>query len=162
MFTLMLEKLLHKKWMVVCLLIGNILLISVAVSHPMYRVSSFQRMLTDEFEEYEEANPEAWNWPATFTVIFRKASKAAGTDVAALKQFFLDSNEEFGIDTLETIEFHYLAEQKAEPAVERDETVDWGFKLSMMTDFYDHIELVAGRLPSDELVDGNCIEVIVP
>ena len=40
--------------MVLCLLIGNILLISVAASYPLYRVSSFQKMLTDEFENYKE------------------------------------------------------------------------------------------------------------
>lgn len=54
MFSLMLHKLQHKKWMVLCLLIGNILLVSVAASYPLYRVSSFQRMLTDEFEQYTE------------------------------------------------------------------------------------------------------------
>ena len=31
------QKLLHKKWMVVSLLIGNILLIAIACSNPMYQ-----------------------------------------------------------------------------------------------------------------------------
>ena len=36
MFHLMLQKVLHKKWMAISLLIGNILLVAIAVSHPMY------------------------------------------------------------------------------------------------------------------------------
>ena len=56
MLTLIFQKLIHKKWMVFSLLVGNILLVAVAVSYPMYRNSSFQRMLTDEFERYQEKN----------------------------------------------------------------------------------------------------------
>lgn len=49
--------------MVLSLLVGNILLVAVAVSYPMYRNSSFQRMLTDEFENYREKNAV---WPAVW------------------------------------------------------------------------------------------------
>ena len=40
MFHLVLQRILHKKWMVASLLIGNILLIAIAVSHPMYQEAS--------------------------------------------------------------------------------------------------------------------------
>ena len=52
MLRFLIQKLLHKKWMVVSLLIGNILLIAIAVSHPMYKRAALNRMLTDEFETY--------------------------------------------------------------------------------------------------------------
>ena len=58
MLQIMLQKLLHKKWMVVCLLIGNILLVAVAASHPMYQAASLHRMLLDEFIVYLEENNE--------------------------------------------------------------------------------------------------------
>ena len=56
MFHLMLQKILHKKWMAASLLIGNILLVAIAVSHPMYQEASRNRMLTDEFANYMKDN----------------------------------------------------------------------------------------------------------
>ena len=56
MFHLMLQKVLHKKWMAISLLIVNILLVAIAVSHPMYQDASRNRMLTDEFTNYMKDN----------------------------------------------------------------------------------------------------------
>ena len=65
MFRFMIQKLLHKKWMVICLLIGNILLIAVACSNPMYKNASLQRALTRSFSDYIETNGEN---PAVITL----------------------------------------------------------------------------------------------
>ena len=54
MFHLVLQRILHKKWMVASLLIGNILLIAITVSHPMYQEASKRHMLTDGFTNYLE------------------------------------------------------------------------------------------------------------
>ena len=118
-------------------------------------------MLTDEFEEYRDDNPQAWVWPATFSVTFRKSAKADGTDLTKLEEFVENGKKEFAIPTKEEITFAYLAEQKSDPIIPRHETVDWGFKISMMTNLYDHIELTAGRFPEDRVLDDNVIEVIV-
>ena len=56
MFRFMLQKLRHKKWLALCLLIGNILLVAVAAGYPMYKDASLQRMLSDEFEAFAEKN----------------------------------------------------------------------------------------------------------
>ena len=54
------QKLLHKKWMVVSLLIGNILLIAIACSNPMYQGAALQKTLSSKLDEYiqeENQNP---------------------------------------------------------------------------------------------------------
>lgn len=51
MIRFLMQKLLHKKWMVVSLLIGNVLLIAIACSNPMYKNASLQRTLTKSFED---------------------------------------------------------------------------------------------------------------
>ena len=51
MLRVMLQKLWHKKWMALCLLLGSVLLIASVVSFPMYRNAAFNRMLQDEFEQ---------------------------------------------------------------------------------------------------------------
>ena len=61
MLGVMLQKLWHKKWMVVCLLLGIVLLVATVVSFPMYRKAAYDRMLADEFTEYLETEGD---WPA--------------------------------------------------------------------------------------------------
>ena len=48
------NKIFSKKWMVISLLIGNILLISIAASSPMYSDAVLQRMLTKDLAEMME------------------------------------------------------------------------------------------------------------
>ena len=158
MFSLMFQKLLHKKWMVICLLIGNILLISVAVSHPMYRTSSFQRMLTDEFDaSYEKRGV----WPAINTVTYRKAGKNTGLDPEKIQEYVDNSKDAFGVSTLYDIFFVTTVEYKVEPFVERDSDVSHSLKVAYMSGIEDHISLVSGRMPVDGITEDGFIEVII-
>ena len=54
MLRLLLQQLIHKKWMVASLLIGNILLIAIVASFPMYKEASLQKMLITEYDNYLE------------------------------------------------------------------------------------------------------------
>ena len=49
MLGVMLQKLWHKKWMVVCLLLGIVLLVATVVSFQMYRKAAFDRLLYVDF-----------------------------------------------------------------------------------------------------------------
>lgn len=158
MFSLMFQKLLHKKWMVICLLIGNILLIAVAVSHPMYRTSSFQRMLTDEFKAYEEAKND---WPTVFCMVYRKSGKTEGTSVETVKYYMEAANEQFDVPLLYKTRFITLNELQISPVIARDETIGRSVRIASMTGIRDHIELVSGRYPQDGLTDDGVIEVAV-
>ena len=55
MLRVMLQKLWHKKWMVLCMLLGSLLLIATVISFPLYRTAAFDRMLQDELEAYMTA-----------------------------------------------------------------------------------------------------------
>ena len=53
------QKLIHKKWMVVCLLIGNILLAAIASSNPMYQDAALEKTLKSKYSNYiEETNKD--------------------------------------------------------------------------------------------------------
>ena len=65
MFKFVLNKMLNKKWMVLSLLIGNILLISIACVNPMYTQAVLQRMLTRNLAQYMEENNR---YPGTLTI----------------------------------------------------------------------------------------------
>ena len=51
MLKFVLRKMLNKKWMVLALLIGNILLVSITAGNPMYTQAVLQRTLTQSLQE---------------------------------------------------------------------------------------------------------------
>ncbi|MBR1930524.1 MAG: ABC transporter permease [Lachnospiraceae bacterium] len=158
MFSLMLHKLLHKKWMVLCLLIGNVLLIAVAVSFPLYRVSSFQKMLTDEFAQYRE---QEGRWPAVFGVALNKLKGSSATGFAVMEQETDEAVEELGIDVLERVTTYRLSAQKTEATVVRDDESIKRITLGAISDLENHIELLYGRLPETERDAQGHLEVMV-
>ena len=46
MFRFISQKLLNKKWLILSILIGNILLVGIACCNPMYSRAALQKMLT--------------------------------------------------------------------------------------------------------------------
>ena len=71
MLGIMLEKMWHKKWMNVCLLLGCVLLIATVVSFPIYRAAAYNRMINDEFENYISTEGR-WPTMISATVVSRK------------------------------------------------------------------------------------------
>lgn len=158
MFSLMIQKLLHKKWMVLCLLIGNILLISVAVSHPMYRVSSFQKMLTDEFNQYKEDNQ---CWPAIFEVKYGTIKGGAGTGYTVMEEETQKAVEKLHVGVVQQTATYELSSQKAESKIIRDGEDEKRITLAAVAGISDNVELVEGNFPSESISDEGFIEVMV-
>lgn len=52
MIRFVIRKMLNKKWMVLALLVGNILLVSITAGNPMYTRAVLQRTLTRNLETY--------------------------------------------------------------------------------------------------------------
>uniref|UniRef100_UPI004057179C FtsX-like permease family protein n=1 Tax=Acetatifactor sp. TaxID=1872090 RepID=UPI004057179C len=158
MFSLMLHKLMHKKWMVLCLLIGNILLISVAASYPMYRVSSFQKMLMDEFENYiEEENC----WPSIFSVKYSTLKGGGKIGFSTMEQEAGNAIEQLDVEMMDTVVAYHLGTQRATPAVVRDDETSKRLTLAAITNMNEHVEIVYGRYPSEEVDEEGFIEIMV-
>ena len=94
MLRFMLQKLMHKKGLVISLLIGNILLIAVASSHAMYRSASLQRMLTNEFIEIVEQTNEH---PLMFTLTHSVNKLSSTESFFETKQVAETLCESFGV-----------------------------------------------------------------
>ena len=158
MFSLMLHKLVQKKWMVLCLLIGNILLIAVAVSFPLYRVSSFQKMLTDEFSQYRE---EEQRWPAVFGVACSRIKGGGAISFATMEKETEAAVKELGVAVKEQVTTYRLSTQKTTPSVARDGENVKRITLAAISGMEQHIELLYGRTPSAGLDQEGCLEVMV-
>ena len=50
MFRFIIQKIINKKWLIFCLLIGSMLLIAISCCNPMYTSAALQKMLTDELD----------------------------------------------------------------------------------------------------------------
>ena len=59
------QKLLNKKWLILCILIGNVLLVAIASCNPMYTKAALQKMLTTKMDNYIE---EEGKYPGLLTV----------------------------------------------------------------------------------------------
>ena len=158
MYTLIIQKLLHKKWMVLSLLIGNILLIAVAVSYPMYRNSSFQRMLTDEFRNYQEKNG---GWPAVWGVSHARSLGRAGLSYEKLTAYVESCRAQLNVPLYREIEFLSTALDEVSPVVERQERLQRRLEITAVTDLEQEVSVYAGRLPESELAQDGCLEVMV-
>lgn len=158
MLTLILQKIMHKKWMVLCLLIGNILLLAVAVSYPMYRTSSFQRMLTDEFDAYLD---KYGDWPAMVTVTHNRSKGREGVSYETLMNYMDYVNQELDVPILQEIQFLSTSIVETHPVIQRDERVTRQIRISAMSGLEEHVTLYAGRMPESGLIDGEYLEVIV-
>jgi putative ABC transport system permease protein len=160
------RKMARNKWLIASLLAGYILFTALMCSIPLYTNGIMQNLLTSELEAYQAHN-------GIYTGIVRVESDysyyVGGWDVrkwlyndvtSRLEEGFI---AEVGVPAAQKTVFHSTKAWKAiEDYRERDvPRGDVILRFGYMTDFERHMELIAGRLPSVEPVDG-VYEVLVP
>lgn len=154
MFRFMLAKLKHKKWMVLCLLIGNILLIAVSASQSIYKTASFEKMFEEEFDRKLE---KTGKWPFTL----RTTAITALPETAEEKfQKSVEIAKDFNLP-IKLSRFHFrIREEVAASTFEREDMDSIRMSVGIITGMEERIELVAGRMYEDT-GNPNLIEVIV-
>lgn len=159
MIRIMLQKLLHKKWMVISLLIGNILLIAIAVSHPMYKDASLQRMLTDEFTSYLKENNEN---PALLSIVGRVRKSDGFADYQKMKELSETICGELGLTEQLRAVHNNLITSTAVSAMDRDDAgTEKKLMIGSMSDLAEHSQVISGRMYSDSPAEDGCIEAVV-
>jgi len=154
----MLQKLIHKKWMILSLLIGNILLISIAVSHPMYKNASLDRMLLDEFTQFLEENN---TYPGMIT-IEGKIRKKEGIDSYYKAKDVADNlSNTLGLTLINKISDLKVVESKANSLMNRDDSKEKKISLASISNMEEHITLLSGTMYSNEILENGMIEAIV-
>jgi len=151
------RKIANKKWMFLALLIGNILLSAIACSNPLYADAVMQRMLDDDLEAYLEAKN---SYPGNIIVSFSGAAKR-NTLLDEVEEFALSLPEKYGVNAIHEVRYYYLPSAMCVPEVERDDANNKTASLGTLSDFEDHISIVAGRMYSDTPREDGVIEVVV-
>lgn len=158
MLRFMFHKLIHKKWMVLSLLLGNILLIAIAASHPMYKEASLQRMLTDEFEKlFEEKN----TYPALIT-LKSTAERHDNQEFHRVRELSNNICRELGIELYQRMEYFNVVSTKVTSQYERaDNYGEFRVIIGALEDMEENINIVSGRINSNEITEDGFIEAVV-
>jgi len=158
MIRFLFQKMLHKKWLVFSLFIGNILLIAIAASHPMYKNAAINRMYNDEFSQYVEDNNKH---PALITINMTRL-KYEEQPIVERRQEIIDAwPDRIGIPYEYNISFRFQLQQTAvweKPRTGSPESLR--LSLSNMTGFSDHIQIISGRMYEPGL-DDRLVEAVV-
>lgn len=154
------QKLMHKKWMVVCLLIGNILLAAIASSNPMYRDAALEKTLKSKYSSYIEANNQ---YPGVITF---EASMDAGKgheeefgamqDMASKGAESLDVAQKYLISLMETskIRGEFLQSRGKKNTTK-------SMRIAAMSGLSEHVNILAGEKYSGELLADGSIPVVL-
>jgi len=157
MLRFVVRKMMRKRWMVLALLIGNILLISITASNPMYTQAVLQRTLTNTLQEYIETQN---SYPMAVTITANASAK--------YNQLVLETEarqsaipEEFGLPVVEQLCCYSLGSSSLQSNLVRDEKTVGSIVLGCLSDMPEHIELIDGRMYSSEPDEDGVIDVIL-
>ena len=154
MFRFMLAKLKHKKWMLLCLLIGNILLVAVSSSYAVYQSASFERMFVKEFDRKWE---KTGKWP------FMLRTSGWTVTPQATENLYSQTDKmvtELGLPVKERQIHRKVRSDVAKPVTARKGIEQIRVSVGYITDMEEHITIIEGRMYEETQYD-NYIEVIV-
>ncbi len=153
------RKMINKKWMLLSLLIGNVLLIAVAAANPMYSRAILQRTLTRQLGVYLEENNRD---PGKVTIknSYNFTVNRTNEKLQHVEEMQQQLNEELGVahsarevsfsvDNIRAVSTMQLEGEEAKRV-----------KLVGYTGVEDRIEIIHGEMFSDQVKD-NVISVVV-
>ena len=154
------QKLIHKKWMVVCLLIGNILLAAIASSNPMYRDAALEKTLKSKYSAYIEKK-NAYPGVITFQASM-DAGKGHEEDFIDMKNTAEKSAETLGVDQKYLISLYETSKLRGDFVQSRgNKTSTKSMRIAALSGISDHIKILAGENCGDQLLEDGSIPVIL-
>jgi putative ABC transport system permease protein len=150
------------KWMMLCLLVGNILLVGIVSGTPLYSHATMQRILQKDLDAFQIANNAH---PATMSMSYsfnnvRDEHKLSTYETTA-NTYVPAVIRNLGVPPLSTLEQLTMVNWHSQPATPREERPRIrALNITTQQNFEEHITLVAGRMPANELVEGNVLEVL--
>ena len=106
MLGIMLEKMWHKRWMNLSLLLGCVLLVATAVSFPLYQEAAYNRMLQDEFNVYLSSNGK---WPGVINMSVESRRDSHGERIRTIEEFIPELYDDLGLKETICTSFFYFA-----------------------------------------------------
>ena len=154
------QKLIHKKWMVICLLIGNILLAAIASSNPMYQNAALEKTLKSKFSNYiEETN--AYPGIVTFEASMN-AGKGHEDEYKQMAETAAGAAEELDVEQTYLTNVVGISKTRGEFLESRgNKSSTKSMRIAAMTELQEHITILAGECYGDSLLSDGAIPVIL-
>lgn len=158
------QKLLNKKWLILSIVIGNILLVAIASCNPMYTKAALRKMLTSEMDTYlEEKN----QYPGTIFVEAKLGMSLLHKGSSYFNDYtnvFNTVKDLYGIEPMQQIS--YLGNTTGQEAkfVNSRESSSENYikiKLASLTDLENHVEMISGQMYGKTPDADGVIDVIV-
>lgn len=154
------QKLLHKKWMVISLLIGNLLLIAIACSNPMYQGAALQKTLSSKLSNYiqsENDNPGVLSFVANL-----KGQDGQAEAYEDLRQRAESAAEELDVVQTYLIKQHVSSKTRGYYVGDRKkDSMSKTLRLTSLSELDRHITMMSGKMYEDKIADDGCLEAIV-
>ena len=147
MLGVLIQKIWHKKWMVLCLLLGCILLIATVISFPLYRNAAFDRMLVDMFNNELETTGQ---WPAKNIMTMVSKKDKTGNSIRIMEEVFPTLNSTLGVDGKESIKYYALSKGNVESEMKRQDLKDVALRIGFMSNLPDHAKMLSGEMYSED------------
>lgn len=159
MLGVMFQKLLSKKWMFFCLLLGCVLLIATVISFPLYQNAAFDGMLHDQFEE---RLLESGEWPAKIRTVAVSKKGTGGVELWNMENLMHGLADFLGVETKENTFFYRLQKFRLNLLQSREDLTTVSLRTGYMTNLPEHVSLLSGEMYSEDGVnDEGFIEVVV-
>lgn len=159
MLGIMLQKMWHKKWMNLSLLLGCILLVATVVSFPLYQKAAYDRMLQDEFRNYITSQGK---YPTTISMKSVSQRDKTGKTKSKIEEKMSTIAADLGTTSKLNLQYLSLTKSSADSDLKREDGKNIDVYLGGITGLEDHVELLSGELFSESgLTEDGKIEVIV-
>ncbi len=158
------QKLMNKRWLILCILIGNILMVGIASCNPMYTKAALQKMLTKEMNAYLETNNV---YPGTVAVDAKLSNKRLEQYSSAYFDNYLTVQEKiqelYGMKPMEAITIYANSNgQTAKFETFRGNgNASFDVKLASISNLPEHVELISGEMYKTEPDSEGIIDCIV-
>ena len=147
MLGIMFQKLLSKKWMFFCLLLGCVLLIATVISFPLYQNAAFDGMLHDQFEE---RLLETGDWPAKIRTVAVSKKGTEGAELWNMENLMHGLADFLGVEPKENTFFYRLQKFRLNLLKSREDLAVVSLRLGYLTDLPEHVSVLSGEMYSDD------------
>jgi putative ABC transport system permease protein len=162
MISFLIRKMWKNKWMMLCLFVGNILLVGIVSGTPMYTRATMERILQKNLQQHQisgNVHPAAIELRYIFNNVRRE--RAVETYHTTRNRYVRDITQSFGVPVLSQIEHTNLRTWTCLPVEQRESRpIERQLDFSGREGYEQNIKLLAGRMPSDRLVDGRILEAV--